>query len=53
MVMPEGRRHPSMLDGMAAITVGAPDTRTFAVNFPISHHRQWGGVSFKISGEER
>jgi hypothetical protein len=35
------------------IVVGAPTVRTFDMISSTSHHGQWGGVSFKISGEER
>jgi hypothetical protein len=38
---------------LAAIAVGAPTARTFAVISPTSHHRQWSGASFKINDEER
>jgi hypothetical protein len=38
---------------LAAIMAGAPAGRTYAVVTPISHHGQWSGGSFKISGEER
>jgi hypothetical protein len=33
--------------------MGAPAARTIDVIFFTSHHGQWSGASFKISGEER
>jgi hypothetical protein len=36
-----------------AIVAGAPATRMLAMVSPTSHHGQWSGASFKISGEER
>jgi hypothetical protein len=34
------------------IVVGSPSPRTLAAVSATSHHGQWGGVTFKIGGEE-
>jgi hypothetical protein len=49
-----GGIHSSLMGWQwAAIMVRAPTTRTLAVVSPTSHHEQWSGVSFKVSGNER
>jgi hypothetical protein len=54
MAIPDGRTRLSLLDGTATggNRGGGSRRKDICCDLLTSHHGQWGGVSFKISGEE-